>query len=790
MENKTNTKEDSINDIISGYTRYWFYFLISILLSGVLAAMFLRYANPIYSSSSTIIIKDEKSGGGAAELAALTDLSFFSNFSSSKIDSELTILESKTLIAAAVESLGLNVSYFNQGTFKTTELYQYKPFVVKFSNVSQTQVVPQLEIKIQKNQRFSLLVVDTETTIENAQFGEIYSLPFADIVLLPNQSNASLLESFIEKNILVEYKTVESVASLFSLALELIHDGKNGEVVQLNLSSPKPLKAENFLNELVYQYNLDARKDKSQIAKKTAEFIDSRLEIITKELDTVERNKELFKTNNRLTDIDTEAALVLENSNEFSKRQVDLLANIEVVTSYLTYVQNTSPFELLPTIIGADSQNISVGITSFNALITERQKLLASSTISNPVVKNLELQIKDLKKTILRDIDNQIQSISSALSGLKNREEGLNNRLSKVPYQEKMFREILRQQNIKEELYLFLLKQREETAITLAVTSNKAKVVDSASTLKIPVFPNRLFVYLLAIILGIAVPFLIISLYNLLSTRIQSRKDVERVHATTAVVGEIPKLGRSDNELVKQNDNSILAESFRILRTNLQYLLVKGEKSNKHKKVIVTSTIKGEGKTFVAFNLALTLALTGKKVVLVGADIRNPQLQRYLPSSFKNNSGFTEYIIDESVKVSDITLQSEYNSNLSIVLSGAIPPNPAELLLQPRVDEFFNEIEGSFDYIIIDTAPSMLVTDTLLLNKHADTTVYVVRANYTDKKLLEFSYDAIQTKKLQNVALVINDVTMSNFGYGNKPFTALVLEAVEYIRIPTYSIFS
>lgn len=768
MENKTNTKEDSINDIINGYTRYWFYFLISILLSGVLAAMFLRYANPIYSSSSTIIIKDEKSGGGAAELAALTDLSFFSNFSSSKIDSELTILESKTLIAAAVESLGLNVSYFNQGTFKTTELYQYKPFVVKFSNVSKTQVVPQLEIKIQKNQRFSLLVVDTETTIENAQFGEIYSLPFADIVLLPNQSNASLLESFIEKNILVEYKTVESVASLFSLALELIHDGKNGEVVQLNLSSPKPLKAENFLNELVYQYNLDARKDKSQIAKKTAEFIDSRLEIITKELDTVERNKELFKTNNRLTDIDTEAALVLENSNEFSKRQVDLLANIEVVTSYLTYVQNTSPFELLPTIIGTDSQNISVGITSFNALITERQKLLASSTISNPVVKNLELQIKDLKKTILRDIDNQIQSISSALSGLKNREEGLNNRLSKVPYQEKMFREILRQQNIKEELYLFLLKQREETAITLAVTSNKAKVVDSASTLKIPVFPNRLFVYLLAIILGIAVPFLIISLYNLLSTRIQSRKDVERVHATTAVVGEIPKLGRSDNELVKQNDNSILAESFRILRTNLQYLLVKGEKSNKHKKVIVTSTIKGEGKTFVAFNLALTLALTGKKVVLVGADIRNPQLQRYLPSSFKNNSGFTEYIIDESVKVSDITLQSEYNSNLSIVLSGAIPPNPAELLLQPRVDEFFNEIEGSFDYIIIDTAPSMLVTDTLLLNKHADTTVYVVRANYTDKKLLEFSYDAIQTKKLQNVALVINDVTMSNFGYGNK----------------------
>jgi tyrosine-protein kinase Etk/Wzc len=294
-------------------------------------------------------------------------------------------------------------------------------------------------------------------------------------------------------------------------------------------------------------------------------------------------------------------------------------------------------------------------------------------------------------------------------------------------------------------------------------------VVDSANTLKIPVFPNKLFIYLFAILLGLTIPFLFISLYNLLSTRVQSRKDVEKVHVTTPVIGEVPKLGRADEELVKQNDHSILAESFRILRTNLQYLLLQKNAAGKvNKKVIVTSTIKGEGKTFVAFNLALTLSLTGKRVVLVGADIRNPQLQRYLPPSYKNNIGFTEYIVDKTVKVDDLVLQSEYDSNLSIVLSGAIPPNPAELLLQPRVDAFFEEIEDSFDFIIIDTAPSMLVTDTLLLSKHADVTVYVIRANYTDKKLLEFSYDAIQEKKLHNVALVVNDVTLSNFGYGNK----------------------
>ena len=767
--NKLNNKEDSISDVVYGYTKYWFYFFLSVLAFIISASIFLRYANPIYSVSSTIIIKDEKSGGGAAELAALTDLSFFSNFSSSKIDSELTILESKTLIAKTVENLGLNVRYFNQGTFKTTELYEYKPFIIKFQDVSQTQLVPQLEIILQKNQRYSLTIVDTETTIENAQFGEKYVLPFADIVLLPNQSNTALLETFIEKNILVEYKNIESVASSFSSNLELNHDGKNGEVVQLNLKSPKPAKGEKFLNELVHQYNVDARKDKSQIANKTAEFIDSRLEIITEELDSVEKNKERFKTNNRLTDIDTEAALVLENSNEFSKRQVDLLTRLEMVDSYYTYVVNSDDNQLLPVTIGFDNQSIAAALTGYNTLISDRQRLLSSSTENNPVVQNLESQIKDIKRTILKDVDNQRKSIASALSGLKNQEDGLNTRLSKVPYQEKMFREILRQQNIKEELYLFLLKQREETAITLAVTSNKAKVVDSASTLKLPVFPNKLFVYLLAFILGIAIPFLIISLYNLLSTRVQSRKDVEKVHVTTPVIGEVPKLGRADEELVKQNDHSILAESFRILRTNLQYLLLQKNATGKvNKKVIVTSTIKGEGKTFVAFNLALTLSLTGKRVVLVGADIRNPQLQRYLPPSYKNNIGFTEYIVDKTVKVDDLVLQSEYDSNLSIVLSGAIPPNPAELLLQPRVDAFFEEIEDSFDFIIIDTAPSMLVTDTLLLSKHADVTVYVIRANYTDKKLLEFSYDAIQEKKLHNVALVVNDVTLSNFGYGNK----------------------
>ncbi|MCW8981717.1 MAG: polysaccharide biosynthesis tyrosine autokinase, partial [Altibacter sp.] len=303
----------------------------------------------------------------------------------------------------------------------------------------------------------------------------------------------------------------------------------------------------------------------------------------------------------------------------------------------------------------------------------------------------------------------------------------------------------------------------------LAVTAPKAKIVDLAYSSKAPVAPNRPLIYMGALLAGLLVPFIGVYGSFLLNTKVANRRDVERVLTDTPLIGEIPRLKKSDDELIQHNDRSILAESFRILRTNLQYLFVNKEKeAAATKTVFVTSTIKGEGKTFVAFNLALTLALTGKKVVLLGADIRNPQLHRYLPEAFRKNKGLTEYIIDPSLTAGELTAQSEYNPNLSIVLSGVIPPNPAELLMQERTTRIFDELSEDFDYIIVDTAPSMLVTDTILINKMADILLYVVRAGFTDKRLLEFPKDAINDGRLANMAVVLNNVTMSNFGYGNK----------------------
>ncbi len=539
--------------------------------------------------------------------------------------------------------------------------------------------------------------------------------------------------------------------------------------------------AKEFVEDFIK--GLGHTRDKNEIAKKTSQFIDSRIEIITKELDSVESNKEVFKSSNRLTDIQAEAQIILENASEYNQKQMDVGTQLELSETMIDYMENSSKQDLLPSNIGIQSQEVAASVSNYNQLVLYRNKLLLNSTSKNPVVENVNSQLDQMRSNILSSLKNSSNSLKIAMNDINNQESILNSKISQVPAKEKIYRGIERQQTIKEQLYLFLLQQREEASITLAATSPKAKIVDSAYSSKMPVSPQTSLVYLGALLAGLLVPFMGIYGVNLLNTKVASRRDVERHLPTTPIVGEIPKIKRGESELIQHNDRSIMAEAYRILRTNLQYLFIsKLEESNAGKTLIVTSTIKGEGKTFVAFNLALTLALTGKKVVLVGADIRNPQLQRYLPDHLKNKKGLTEYIVYEDIQVEDVIAQSEYNSNLSIVLSGAIPPNPAELLMQKRATTFIDELKKQFDFIIMDTAPSMLVTDTILINKLADITLYVVRAGYTDKRLLDFPQDAIDDGRLSNVAMVLNNVTMNNFGYGNKYGYAYAREEQSFLK--------
>lgn len=741
--------------------------MFSFVLFVIAGHIYLRYATVLYQSKASIIIKDNNETSLAGELAPFSQLGIFNRYNRGKLENEIALLRSRRLLSQVIEVLDLNTKYEVEGRVISLELYPVRPFKISYSfpksdSPNEFQI-PSFRLNLLSDTSFEVELGDE--IIGTYGFEEPFIIREVEIKLSKTPSFEA--DKDVGRTFSISYINTEKLAIGYQNALVIENDIDNSNIVDIKLVSNVPKKAEDFIDELILQYNLDAAKDQSTIAFNTAEFIDQRLKIIAGDLDSVELSKQEFKTENRLTDIEAESALVLQTATEFSNEQVDYSTRIQVIDYLLDYLSKSDNDQLLPANLGLEGSDVNTLIADYNKLILERKRLSANSTTENPIIQNIGRQVQGLRGSIIESLQNQRNSIQLALSELSKQEGRFNKRLSKVPAQERIFRDILRQQEIKEQLYLFLLKQREEASLKLASTTDKAKTIDSAYTSKQPVTPNNKFTYGVAGFLGLFFPFVFIYFRTLFNSKIENRKDVEQELNALSLIGEIPIIKNSDNQFIKKNDRSVLAESFRILRTNLEYLFINKNNEKDSHAIFVTSTIKGEGKTLIAFNLALTISYTGKRVVLVGADIRNPQLQRYLPTGVKNSTGLTEYIIDGQLELKNIIAHSEFD-NLDIVLSGTIPPNPAELLMSNRVSKLFDELRNNYDYIIVDTAPSMLVTDTLLINKYADIILYTIKANYTDKKLLEFPKEAIADGRLSNIALVLNAVKMNNFGYGNK----------------------
>jgi capsular exopolysaccharide synthesis family protein len=379
----------------------------------------------------------------------------------------------------------------------------------------------------------------------------------------------------------------------------------------------------------------------------------------------------------------------------------------------------------------------------------------------------LEELLSAQREAILLTIDSVISRLELEQSSLERELNSVAGKISTVPENERLNRDIERSRRVVEAIYLLLSEKKETTAISLAITTPKAKVVDYARASSSPIFPKTNTIYLSALIIGLIIPFVLIYLKTLFYNKIENRADVEALLSNAAILGEVPKLDKDENDVIVENDRSILAESFRIVRTNLQYI-ISSTATEKSPVILVTSTIKGEGKTFVSFNIASTLAYTGKKVVLIGGDIRNPQIHRYVDRSIVKQHGLTEFIVNQDLEVKDLIINQPINKNLDLIHSGTIPPNPAEMLLSDRVGDLIQELKTLYDYVIIDSAPTILITDTFLINKYADVTVYVTRANFTDSVLIRYIDELIATSKLKNVAIVVNNVKIANFGYGRK----------------------
>lgn len=780
-------QEDDIQlrAILEKYLIHWKWFVLAVILFLFTAKIYLRYTTPMYQASTTILVKDEKKGGMLSELSAFADMGLGSGLKSN-VDNEIEILKSRSLIESTVKKLELNISIFEKGRVNTRELYTEVPIEVHFSNVKPDFYTDQMKwefVKLSPDTFELVSVIEEESPIllthkKEFQYGEIIPTRNGNLIITKpfGIKSSKKLE---DKSIFIVVTPFENVVASYQKRLVVEPISKTSSVVAISLTDPVLKRAEVFLNDLIQIYNDDAAADKNFISENTSKFIASRLILITQELDGVEKEVESFKRSNSLTDIESEAKLFIEGSSEYNKKSVENEIQLNVVSSLLDFMKKSTNGDLLPSNIISGEADASALINNYNQLVLNRNRILKSATLSNPSVVKLDEQITSLKANVAESLSRMQANLTIQKRNLKGQEGLLESKIGKIPVQERQFKVIARQQKVKEELYLYLLQKREETAISLAATAPNARVIDDAKASKTPVSPKKNIIYLGALLMGLLIPFGILYIKDLLDTKVKTRFDITDKF-NIPFLGDVPK-SLTPNEMISTTSRTSSAEALRIVRTNLDFMLNQVP-DGKAKSIFLTSTIPGEGKTFLSVNLAGIFALSGKKVLLIGMDIRSPKLNEYigLPSA----KGLTDYLTTKGAVIGDYINKLNGFEDFDVLLAGSIPPNPTEMLMNKKLDELFAQLKSDYDFILVDTAPVSLVSDTLIVAKYADTFVYVVRANHLDKRMLNIPESMHKENKLPNMAFLLNDTDVTkgygygygygnygygNYGYGNTP---------------------
>ena len=764
IENVQEREEKSMFDFSAIFTTLvlnWHWFLLSLIICLGAAAIYLRYKTPIYQASAQFYIKaDDNTRRGLMSASNLGMVNYTSG-----LDNEMVILKSRNLAEQAVRDLKLYVTYRTEGKVKDVLLYKAQPINVDMDPAHLNKLSSSVNLQIKREGKgYHITGTSAGQPIDKI----IATLPStittkSGVLSFTANSTTPMPEGAIMN---VSMVSPQNAAYRYAAALSVGLSAKSTSIVNMVFRDESVQRAADYLKQLAICYNRQSNEDKNEVAVRTEEFINSRLEKINAELGSTEGALEAYKRSHNMVQLGMNASNAFSNQEAYSKQLAEASTQTALLNSIKDYMdQPENKYQTLPSNVGLSDGTATSLINKYNELALQRNKLLRSASESSPTVMPITQQMDDLSASIRRAMDQSRKNMDIRRSSIASQYNKYAGQVSETPAQERMLNQIGRQQEVKSGLYLMLLQKREENSISLAATADKGKLIDEP-TLGGKVSPNSSMIMLMGLLFGLGIPAALLFLLRFFRYKIEGHSDVEKltklpIIADVAVASETAKT--KADIVVHENKNSQMEEVFRSMRTNLQFMLKEGQKV-----VMFTSSTSGEGKTFNAANLSVSLALLNKKVILVGLDIRKPRLAELFEID-DHQHGITVLLAKENPTWQEVENQivpSGVNNNLDLLLAGPIPPNPTELIARPSLEIIVDHLKDNYDYILIDTAPVGLVTDTLQIGRVADATVYMCRADYTPKESFGLINNLAAEKKLPNMCIVLNGIDMSKKKYG------------------------
>jgi len=748
-------EENIFIQLVSKYIFYWPLFLILLLVFMSGAFIFIRYATPKYEATATLIIKDEKKG--TEDTKAMEALNMIST--KKIIENEIEVLQSRTIMNNVVKNLHLYAPIYQEGKIRSVSGYVISPLEIIAANPDSIHAVKKVVLKYDEK---------TGGVFLNGKYAgltnEWINSAYGKLKFIPNKRFAPSINP--GKPFYFSLMEPKDVTKTILKGLQVISVNKLSSIINLTYRDEVPQRAEDILNQLIIMYDRSSVEEKNALAKNTLSFVEERLSAVSQDLDSIEKTVQGYKTGTGSSDISTQGQLYLQNvsSNDQELGRINMeLAVLDQVSEAVNSGNITSG-GMTPSTVGIADPNLSKLMSDLNTKELEYEKLRKTVAENNPMLVSIRDQINKIRPSIIDNLSSQRKNLEASRSNLTQTNNKYNSMLSTIPQKERAILEMSRDQNVKSGIYSFLLQKREESELSYASTLSNSRVINAAQSSKFPVSPNKMLIMLGAMAAAFGIGFVFISAKEGLSRNILYRKDLESMTAVQ-VIGEIAHNESKESIVVEKGKRSFIAEEFRKIRVSLHFLGI----DNLRKKILITSSIPGEGKSFIAANLAISNALAGKKVLLVDVDLHKPGLGKMFGKSTED-AGLSDYLMGKK-KADDIIKKTNDYENLFFVSSGTIHESPSELLLNGKIEEFVAYVEGKFDMIVLDTAPSVLITDAFVLTNLCDATLYIVRHKYTPKMLLKRIDENMEVNPLKNLAIIFNGVKKrgffkNNYGYG------------------------